>query len=560
LEAAKRQDWKSAIGYFTAAQERAHLAPTIMFNLGLAHAKAGNELLADVWLRAYLAAMPDAPNAAAVKAEIGRLEAVVEAKVRRLFEQAVAAAEQLPVERATSGRPSRTEALESVAVSQFQVGDVRGGEATFQRARQAASASGQEAYSSRYYWNNAERLRSMGGFLAEADDIEGAEKILKELLSIKEDDYAKRAGRDSILVAILKAKLRGGDLKGARAIFDQLNENEQNNNSGALSLAYFDGGDSATAEVIAKKGSVALPYTYDDLASRALRRGNISEARKYALQFMALGRQRPGVATRVLAGGDPDKEVRTLAEEKIDGGWGHPGAVNELELLEMTKLLLILGNIPSARRAASFARQWASMPEGKGGLNKGAYASLAEACVLVAEDRRHALKEKIEKAAAAYQTPLWDLQFRKIEREKQSMVLLAIQVGRLEAAEKVADMIILSSMRIDSLRKIGEAYGRKGDAANAARVRMQAAEVDVATRMGWAAKRPSQEKAITAWIAGADKLNQKSMFFDFQNHLDYIKRERPEEIPRQLASAAMEIMKELTRIRAMAARLEKQTN
>ena len=92
LVAAETQQWLSAIRYFSEAQKTAPASPAVMFNLGLAHGKAGQELPAIAWLRAYLAAAPQAPNAAAVTREILRLEIATEEKIARVMREALAAA------------------------------------------------------------------------------------------------------------------------------------------------------------------------------------------------------------------------------------------------------------------------------------------------------------------------------------------------------------------------------------------------------------------------------------------------------------------------------------
>jgi tetratricopeptide (TPR) repeat protein len=515
-----------------------------MFNLGLAHAKAGNELLADVWLRAYLAAMPDAPNAAAVKAEIGRLEAVVEAKVRRLFEQAVAAAEEIPVEGETrdSSTGRREEALTGIAWGQFEIGDFQGAGTALQRARKV----GLGKYDYRDLLSEKYVLGLHAKFLAKADDIEGAEKNLNKISAAKNSDYWEE---------IFHAKVRTSDLRGANTIFDQFDKSRQSNNSQELSMAYAGIGDSAAAEAIARKASAVESYVYSALSIRVLHQGNISEALKYARQAMMSGS--PGAHIRVIAG-DRDRALNDLASNEI-GGWG--GSHNESALFGTTKDLLILGDLPSARRAASFARQWASEPKGRAGEHNGAYASLAEACVLIAEDRRPMIKAKIEEAVAAFK-PYFLRAY--IEGNKRDIALLAIQIGRLEAAEIVVDTFIRTSMKIDLLRRLREAHGKKGDAANASRIEKRLAGLEAATRMGWAAKTPAQEKAITAWMAAADQINQHPMLPDFQRYLtqtkEFVADKSPDRVPSALTIAAMEIMKELTRIRAMAARLEKQSN
>jgi hypothetical protein len=96
LEAAQREDWRVAIAYFTAAHQRAHLAPKYIYNLGLAHARAGHDLPAMAWLVAYLTAEPNAPNRAAVWAEIAQIETRVRANVDALWALGVQAADSLP--------------------------------------------------------------------------------------------------------------------------------------------------------------------------------------------------------------------------------------------------------------------------------------------------------------------------------------------------------------------------------------------------------------------------------------------------------------------------------
>ena len=66
--AAKVPDYPLAIRYFEEARKLAPAAPVIFMNLGIAESKMpGRELRAIAWFGAYLAAVPDAPNAAAVK-------------------------------------------------------------------------------------------------------------------------------------------------------------------------------------------------------------------------------------------------------------------------------------------------------------------------------------------------------------------------------------------------------------------------------------------------------------------------------------------------------------
>lgn len=96
VEAAQRQDWRVAIAYFTAAQQRAHLVPRYMYNLGLAHARAGHEAAAIAWFAAYLVAEPNAPNRSAVWRQIAQLESDLAAKQDAIRQQSYEAALLLP--------------------------------------------------------------------------------------------------------------------------------------------------------------------------------------------------------------------------------------------------------------------------------------------------------------------------------------------------------------------------------------------------------------------------------------------------------------------------------
>lgn len=51
LAAVQQQDWGLAIRYFSQAHRSAQESPAILFNLGLAHGKAGNEVAAMAWHR-----------------------------------------------------------------------------------------------------------------------------------------------------------------------------------------------------------------------------------------------------------------------------------------------------------------------------------------------------------------------------------------------------------------------------------------------------------------------------------------------------------------------------
>jgi hypothetical protein len=123
LEAAQREDWRVAIAYFTAAHQRAHLVPRYIYNLGLAHARAGHDLPAMAWLVAYLTAEPNAPNRAAVWAEIDQIETRVRANIDAFWALGVQAADSLPNEGSYTANP-RWEAYGNLALAAVQTSDL----------------------------------------------------------------------------------------------------------------------------------------------------------------------------------------------------------------------------------------------------------------------------------------------------------------------------------------------------------------------------------------------------------------------------------------------------
>lgn len=94
--AAKVPDYLLATRYFEEARRAAPQAPVIYLNLGLAESRIpGRELRAIAWFGAYLAAYPDAPNAAAVKEQIGVLDVRNRSNVLNLVNSVQDAADKL---------------------------------------------------------------------------------------------------------------------------------------------------------------------------------------------------------------------------------------------------------------------------------------------------------------------------------------------------------------------------------------------------------------------------------------------------------------------------------
>lgn len=121
LAAVKQQSWPLAIKYFAQAREKAPWDPTLLFDLGLAEAKAGGrELRALNWMNAYLALSPNAPNRSQVQQETAALDIAVQGQVAKLIDTARAMAA------AVSDPSQQSNVVDSIAAAQVRMNDLPG--------------------------------------------------------------------------------------------------------------------------------------------------------------------------------------------------------------------------------------------------------------------------------------------------------------------------------------------------------------------------------------------------------------------------------------------------
>ena len=124
--AARVPDYPLAIRYFEEARKLAPQAPVIFMNLGVAESKTpGRELRAIAWFGAYLAASPDAPNAAAVKEQIAVLEVRNQSNLSRLIKTVQDAAVKLPATTYRDGLFFVNGSLPPVAILWAKAGDIK---------------------------------------------------------------------------------------------------------------------------------------------------------------------------------------------------------------------------------------------------------------------------------------------------------------------------------------------------------------------------------------------------------------------------------------------------
>ena len=140
LKAAGSGDWPAAVAAFKEANEFSHCSPSLIFNLGLAYQRGGWPVQAAMYYRAYVAARPDATNAAQVRVEIQKQIADAETRSLRLFDEAERLADKLSATAPSAGTKSlRQVALEDMATYAYMGGLIDRGDAL---ARKAASQPG----------------------------------------------------------------------------------------------------------------------------------------------------------------------------------------------------------------------------------------------------------------------------------------------------------------------------------------------------------------------------------------------------------------------------------
>lgn len=228
LAAAGQKEWGLAAGYFSKAQEAAPFDANVLFNLGLAHAKAGHELAAIAWFRAYLQAVSDSGKAEQISKEIISLDVAVEARIRKIIQGAIDAAGQLQDDY------KKGQAFVEVAKIQAKTGDIEGAlisckksaycesnlswlwsDYGLRQARAGDLKGAQEALAHIEDSYKSGVFTAIAGFYIESGDLDAAKKLA---------DENKVYSRDDMLAKIFAVYKERQDLKAARGIAKQMGE------------------------------------------------------------------------------------------------------------------------------------------------------------------------------------------------------------------------------------------------------------------------------------------------------------------------------------------------
>jgi len=130
LDAANRAEWSLAARYFLEAQKKAHYYAPLLFNLGLSNEKAGNDLAAIAWFRAYLAASPRDKNTASILEEIKKIKNSIKEKSNKIYSELYNATNQIP-----DDGYNRESAYMGIAEAQAEAGDFETAYQTLAKSR-----------------------------------------------------------------------------------------------------------------------------------------------------------------------------------------------------------------------------------------------------------------------------------------------------------------------------------------------------------------------------------------------------------------------------------------
>ncbi|HNS48559.1 MAG TPA: hypothetical protein PKM61_03410 [bacterium] len=525
MAAAGKKNWPLAVKHYTEAQRRLHLSPQVMYNLALAHAQAGNELLADVWFRAYLGAVPQAANADQVRAEIARLEQAADEKVQRLFKQAEDLAEALPLEAGElKEEGQRAGSFKSIAWHRFGLGDFKGGEEDVNKAKRFAVAQGYlDLYSRPEY-----RTSLFAETLAETD-INEALRFFDNLKS----DYRRKDMASSIINAMIASK----DLKELKA-FVQSNKVELNYYQlRSIVRILAEAGDWSAAESWASRENGGPAY--GELAEAQLKRGNLAEAVRCA----RLSETWIAMAIR----GESDGAFKKMMSTDPKEAFFYDLDI-EQNFIFVTQTLVLLNDINRAEKAAALSAQFvasqkAVYPPAMKKIALG-YVDLARACLDIANGKDSEAVRQIEAALKIVPDQiLW----------RRDLANFAISRGKPAAAERIADSFAESRERIEFLRRVLALYDSKADRANTERLTKKLAGLLAEVQAGgWDPENPGREFVVNAWTNAAYALDAESALVNLPGRIAEIKKESsPDEMPVQIAICASEIGKGLLRIRAL---------
>ena len=356
FQMARKSQWPLAIRYFRQAQSFAPTDGAILFNLALAHDKAGGEeLLAMAWYQAFLAAEPDAPTGPQVRKRVVDLEVAADVQIQHLLATAQQAAAQI------IDKKEAAQALDRMARAEAESGDLVAAERTVQRAGDPnrvawalAVIAAQHAYA-----GNVERG------VSQAKSIKAATARSWALAEVavaraKRGDFVNAVAMvDAIAIAREKAwaqsriaalQSRAGDVSAAKALIDTIAKTQTGPRS--IALAALAGAQSKSGLPWATDAAkpllveaVTLAEAVTDLGERAQAFALIARAYAEAGDTQSAA----GMLSRISDGPDLYRARRAVAE--AEGAAGSAGIYRWTAVAVKAELNPQAGNTDSLLRS-----------------------------------------------------------------------------------------------------------------------------------------------------------------------------------------------------------------
>jgi hypothetical protein len=263
--AVKMQEWVLAIKYFKEAQAQAPTDPQLLRELGRACDKAGRDLAAAGYYKAYMVAQPDAQDTGELRSRVAELEVKVADTERQMIQQSLDAVRQLRAEEAA-------EAYVTIVNAQLTLGDLQ------QAWLTALEMPG----------TGVIKIPPFGRVAAarvRANDLKGAVEIAVKLNSMATNEIEQNLFYDGIEDYICVTQSERGDLDEAlKGAASMKSETARAYSLGGIVAASIGRGDIAGAERVCSliKKDYCLAMAYARVAkAKAKQRHDAAGARRF---------------------------------------------------------------------------------------------------------------------------------------------------------------------------------------------------------------------------------------------------------------------------------------
>lgn len=271
---------------------------------------------------------------------------------------------------------------------------------------------------------------------------------------------------------------------------------------------------------------------YVAMAERSLYEGNVPEAMRFAQKV-------PGQSIRAESiSGSVMSALQKAAEMERNNF--SPFDVEQM-LCDITRYQILLGDMPSAERAAALSRSRAP-EEDYGGFY---YATMADAYLALGRGDAEGALAKVDEALAIGRNG------RRVGSDergtKTAAFEFALALKNTAVAERVADAFVRTGDRLDALYRLRGWCEKRADPA-ASRLGPKIAEVEKEAHLGAEAP-PADVATLRSWEGLAAELERFDEYADFPSYLQSLKDKEAKSIPRELSHTALRLGGALVRIR-----------